>query len=159
MLCALCTTLWSPLRRASAAEEPSGGRFVKRPYRRTRKPRHGVVGAGLAPPALRRNLDGKDKILPVIKQNEHYQEQMLALQQQVEQMAQQLEEAQAQAENLRQANDAMSNSIAEASARTGTDVPSGPEGIPQPEGMDMENPIVSGNANMLGVPTGAALPT
>jgi len=105
------------------------------------------------------NLDGKDKILPVIQKNEHFQEQMLALQQQVEQMAQQLEEAQAQAENLRQANDAMSNSIAEASARTGTDVSAGPEGMPQPEGMDMENPIVSGNANMLGVPTGAALPT
>ena len=38
------------------------------------------------------NLDGKDKILPVIKANEHYQEQMQALQQQVQEMGAQLQQ-------------------------------------------------------------------
>jgi TolA-binding protein len=108
------------------------------------------------------NLDGKDKILPVIRENEHYQEQMQALQQQVEQMSQQMEQMNQENQNLKRTVNQTTNALAQMSARRGGQAPqgpAGPEGMPQPEGLDRENPIVGGSINMAGVPTGAALPT
>ena len=108
------------------------------------------------------NLDGKDKILPVIQANEHYQEQMQQMQQQLEQMGQQMEQMSAENENLKKATMQMSNSLATISARRG--------GQPQQQapamtageaggGPEAPNAIVDNARNMLGVPTGAALPT
>ena len=111
------------------------------------------------------NLDGKDKILPVIQANEHYQEQMQALQQQLEQMAQQMEQVQAENQDLQKKVENSMNAMAEMSARNGGQLPTnpvgpvGPEGMPQPEELETENPIVGGSVNMMGVPTGTALPT
>ena len=108
------------------------------------------------------NLDGKDKILPVIQRNEHYQEQMQALQQQLMQMQQQMEQMQSENDNLKKSSAQMSNTLATIAARRGgaqqQELPlqkmgeagGGPEG---------PNAIVDNARNMMGVPTGAALPT
>lgn len=93
------------------------------------------------------NLDGKDKILPVIQANEHYQEQMQALQQQLQQMGQQMEQMQAENQNLRKATSDMTDAIANMSAKRGQSV--------SPD----ESAIVTGAANNLGQPTGQELPT
>ena len=111
------------------------------------------------------NLDGKDKILPVIQANEHYQEQMQALQQQLDQMAQQMEQMANENQNLKKTVNQTTNALSQMSARRGGTRttnpagPAGPEGMPQPEGLETENPIVGGAVNTLGVPTGTALPT
>lgn len=65
------------------------------------------------------NLDGKDKILPVIKANEHYQEQMQAMQQQLEQMGQQMQQMQAENQSLKNSAAKMANTIATINARRG----------------------------------------
>ena len=93
------------------------------------------------------NLDGKDKILPVIQANEHYQEQMQQMQQQVEQMNQQMEQMTEENQNLRKATNEMSNAIATMNARQGT-APVSPE----------ESAIVAGATNNFGQQTGQALP-
>lgn len=101
------------------------------------------------------NLDGKDKILPVIEANEHYQEQMQQLQQQVEQMQQQLEQSQAENQNLRKSATQMTNALASIGN-------SGASQVNQRSrygGGDDPNAIVDSARNTLGVPTGAALPT
>ena len=108
------------------------------------------------------NLDGKDRILPIIQSNEHYQEQMQALQQQIEQMGQQMEQMNAENQNLKKAVTQTSNALSQMSARRGgqrANNPTGPEGMPQPQGLDTENPIVGGAVNTMGQPTGTALPT
>lgn len=107
------------------------------------------------------NLDGKDKILPVIKENEHYQEQMQALQQQVQQMAQQLEQMQTENQTLKNSNTKMVDTLAAINAQGGSpDEEAGPPmkmgEAGNPEG---PNAIVENARNMMGVPTGAALPT
>jgi hypothetical protein len=104
------------------------------------------------------NLDGKDKILPVIQANEHYQEQMQALQQQVEQMGQQMEQLQAEKQNLQQMAMQTSDTLSAVAAKKG----GGPQPAMSPAGPGGEenpNAIVDSNRNMMGVPTGAALPT
>ena len=86
------------------------------------------------------NLDGKDKILPVIQANEHYQQQMQQMQQQIQQMGQQMEGLQKENDNLKQNNTRMANTMATMSARRkgkaaqqapqgGTPQP-GPQGLP-----------------------------
>ena len=108
------------------------------------------------------NLDGKDKILPVIQENEHYQEQMQAMQQQLEQMGQQMEQMAQENQNLKKTVNQTTNALSQMSARRGgtqATNPTGPEGMPQPQGLNTENPIVGGSVNTLGQPTGAALPT
>ena len=65
------------------------------------------------------NLDGKDKIMPVIMQNEHYQEQMQQMQAQLEQMSQQMAGMQKENENLRSTTNQLTNTLASVSARTG----------------------------------------
>ena len=99
------------------------------------------------------NLDGKDKVLPVIEENEHYQEQMQQMQQQVEQMAQQMEQMQAENQSLRKTTSDLTNSLATVgSRRSGTQSSM----TPQP---DSPGAIVDAARNTLGVPTGMALPT
>jgi len=108
------------------------------------------------------NLDGKDKILPVIQANEHYQEQMQAMQQQLEQMNQQMEQMASENENLKKATMQMSNSLATISARRGGQPQQQGPNIPAAEaggGPEGPNAIVDNARNMMGVPTGAALPT
>jgi hypothetical protein len=96
------------------------------------------------------NLDGKDRILPVIQANETYQEQMQALQQQVEQMGQQMEQMQAENQNLRNTTSQMSNALANMSARRGQ----APK-MPEPG----ESAITQGAENNFGQQTGMPLPT
>ena len=93
------------------------------------------------------NLDGKDKILPVIKANEHFQEQMQQMQQQLESMGQQMEQMQVENQNLRNTTTQTVNALAEMSA------------APPPKSSNEPNPIVDNARNMMGVPTGAQLPT
>lgn len=65
------------------------------------------------------NLDGKDRILPVIEENEHYTEQMQQMQMQLEQMAAQLQGLQEENDNLRATGNEMTNALASTSAQTG----------------------------------------
>ena len=110
------------------------------------------------------NLDGKDKILPVIQENEHYQEQMQALQQQVEQMSQQMEQMNAENQNLRQAVSQTTNALSQMGARRGgggvVNQTGGPMKVAEAGGgPNNSNAVVDNARNMLGVPTGADLPT
>ena len=92
------------------------------------------------------NLDGKDKILPIIQANENYQQQMQQMQQQMQQMGQQMEQMQAENTNLRRATNEMSNTIASMGARQGM--------APQED----ESAIVAGATNNFGQQTGMPLP-
>jgi hypothetical protein len=97
------------------------------------------------------NLDGKDKILPVIQANEHYQEQMQQMQQQLEQMGQQMQQMQAENQNLRRTASNATSAMAAMSARRGGAV--SPGAVKTPEGEN--SAIVSQAQNTLGVPVGA----
>lgn len=101
------------------------------------------------------NLDGKDKILPVIRENEHYQEQMQALQQQVEQMGAQMQQMADENQNLKKATMQMSNTLSTIAARKGGPPEPQAGAAPEPD----ESAIVSASQNMMGVQTGAPLPT
>ena len=110
------------------------------------------------------NLDGKDKILPVIQANEHYQEQMQALQQQVEQMGQQMQQMNAENQNLRKAVSQTTNALAQMGARRGgggvVNQTGGPMKMAEAGGgQNTSNAVVEQARNMLGTPTGAELPT
>ena len=110
------------------------------------------------------NLDGKDKILPVIQANEHYQEQMQALQQQVEQMGQQMEQMNAENQNLRKAVSQTTNALAQMGARRGgggvVNQTGGPMKVAEAGGgQNTSNAVVEAARNTLGTPTGAELPT
>lgn len=65
------------------------------------------------------NLDGKDKIMPVIRANETVQQQMQMQQQQIEQLSQQLQGMQQENENLRTTATNMTNALANINATTG----------------------------------------
>ena len=99
------------------------------------------------------NLDGKDKILPVIKANEHYQEQMQQMQQQLQQMQEQMEQMQGENQSLRKRVTETTNSLAEVAAAKGSTPPTK---------MVQENPesaIVNQVRNSMGQQTGNPLPT
>jgi septal ring factor EnvC (AmiA/AmiB activator) len=101
------------------------------------------------------NLDGKDKILPVIQQNEHYQEMMMQMQQQLEQMNQQMQQMQKENQSLRTAVNTTTNALAQTATRR-------PQSRKMAQaGGDDETPnaIVESARNTLGVPTGMQLPT
>ena len=99
------------------------------------------------------NLDGKDKVLPVIEANERYQEQMQALQQQVEEMGQQMQQMRAENQSLRKTTNDMANSLSTiGTRRSGTQ---GSMAMPP----DSPSAVVESARNTLGVPTGAELPT
>ena len=76
------------------------------------------------------NLDGKDKILPVIRSNENYQQQMQQMQQQLDQMGQQMEQMAAENQNLKQEYMNVTNTLASVSARTGDSYAPSPGGGP-----------------------------
>ena len=97
------------------------------------------------------NLDGKDKILPVIEENEHYQEMMAQMQQQLEQAQMENEQLRADNDNLKSANEDAVNKMMESAARKGGQAPTVSSNEP--------NPIVDNARNTLGLPTGATLPT
>jgi len=108
------------------------------------------------------NLDGKDRILPVIRANETYQQQMQQMQQQLEQMGQQMEQMQAENQNLRKTATQMTNALAAVGANSGAGY------VPQPGqmqagqaggGPDSMDAVVAASRNNLGQPTGAPLPT
>jgi len=96
------------------------------------------------------NLDGKDKILPVILASEHYAEQMQALQQQLEQMTQQMEQMAQENQNLKNTVAQTTDALTTMSARRGN-----PQKLPNAQ----QSPLVTGNQNTMGLPTGAELPT
>ena len=97
------------------------------------------------------NLDGKDEILPVIKSNEHYQEQMQAMEQQLQEMAAQLEQKDKENANLKQVTNEMTSALAATSARNGA----GSIEAPEPD----ESAIIEGATNNFGQQTGMPLPT
>lgn len=103
------------------------------------------------------NLDGKDKILPVIKQSETYQQQMQQMQQQIEQLTMQLQQVQEQNGTLKRMSSQMSNSLANIAAKKGSAPP--PAQQPPSKEEPSPNAIVDNARNMMGVPTGATLPT
>ena len=108
------------------------------------------------------NLDGKDRIKPVIQANEHYQEQMQAMQQQMQQMAEQLQQAQAENQNLKRTATELSNTLSTVAARRGTaQQPQVPTLKVDEAGGNPESPnaMVDNARSMMGVPTGAELPT
>ena len=99
------------------------------------------------------NLDGKDRILPVIEANETYQEQMQALQQQVEQMGQQMEQMQAENQNLKRTASQMTNALAGINAVQG----GGGGGMAPGEANEPGASALAPQSTM-GLQTGAPLP-
>jgi len=107
------------------------------------------------------NLDGKDKILPVIRENEHYQEQMQQMQQQLEQMQMQMQQMAEENQNLKKSAMQMSNTLATMSARRGGQQ----QPAPPPQkigeaggGPDSPDAIVDQARSAMGIPTGQELP-
>ena len=90
------------------------------------------------------NIDGKDRILPVIQANEHYQEQMQMMQQQLQQMGGQMQQMQAENENLRKGLAITKNALNTMGAKRGTEETSA---------------AVEAARSTMGMPTGAELPT
>ena len=108
------------------------------------------------------NLDGKDKILPVIKENETYQQQMQQMQMQLEQMGQQMQQMQAENQNLRKTATTVTNALNSVGNRQGGAVSTGAPATPGgtvAAGAEEPGAIVSNARNTLGQPTGSALPT
>ena len=108
------------------------------------------------------NLDGKDRIMPVIRANENYQQQMEQLQQQVQQMGQQMEQLQGENQNLKKTAAQLSNTLSTVAARKGGGQPQQAPAMKAGTaggGPDNPNAIVDSARNMMGVPTGATLPT
>ena len=102
------------------------------------------------------NLDGKDKILPVIEANEHYMEQMQMLQQQLQQAQEQMAMMQEENNNLKKTSTMVKNTLANIGTQRGNGVAApGEAKLPS----DSTNAIVDSARNMLGVQTGAELPT
>ena len=80
------------------------------------------------------NIEGKDKVLPIIRENEAYQQQMMQMQQQMEQMGMQLQQAMAENESLKEANTGMANTIADITAKA-TGSPTGGEQADEDQAM------------------------
>ena len=102
------------------------------------------------------NLDGKDKILPVIRANEHYQQQMEQMQQQMEQMQQQMQQMQGENQNLRRTANQATNALASMSARRGGAINPGATKVAEAGGgQDTTQAVVNQARNSLGQPVGA----
>lgn len=65
------------------------------------------------------NIEGKDRLLPVIEENENYMEQMQQMQAQMQQMQGQMEQMQKENQNLRSASTQMANTLASIGAQQG----------------------------------------
>ena len=83
------------------------------------------------------NIEGKDRLMPVIKANEEQQNAMQQLQQQNEQMAAQMEQLQKENENLRSTANEMMGTLTQMTATSGN-----------PQRMPMEGPP-PGSANAM----------
>lgn len=101
------------------------------------------------------NLDGKDKILPVIESNETYQKQMQQLQQQVERMQQQMEQMETENQNLRKTATQVTGVLQSIGNRQGGSAAP----VASRSRNDEPGAIVNAARNTLGQPTGASLPT
>ena len=110
------------------------------------------------------NLDGKDKILPVIEENEHYQEQLMMLQQQLEQAQMQIEQLTEKNQTLKSGLNTAKNTLATMGKRGGNNI------APPADGSQMKlgsadsgqttDAIVNQMRNTLGQPLGGEpLPT
>jgi len=107
------------------------------------------------------NLDGKDRILPVLKANEHYQEQMQMLQQQVQELTAQLDTMQKTNQNLRKTVNTTATALADAGA-SGGQIESGTPPTTSAkagQGPDEISSIVEASRSSMGQPTGMPLPT
>ena len=62
------------------------------------------------------NIDGKDRLLPVIEANEHHMEQMQQMQAQMEQMQAQVEQLQVENSNLKTTSAQATNALANVGA-------------------------------------------
>ena len=110
------------------------------------------------------NLDGKDRIIPLIEADERYGEQMQMMQQQLEQM-------QAQMEQLNEQNNTLKNAVRDSvatmdqmAAQRGGNAPASLDGErlnigEAGGGFDTENAIANAARNTLGLQTGSDLPT
>ena len=108
------------------------------------------------------NLDGKDRILPVIRENETYQEQMQQMQAQIEQMGQQMEQMQQENQNLRKTATQMTNALSSINNRRGGMANTGGTAVTGgtvPTGLEAPGAIVNAARNNMGQPTGQPLPT
>ena len=65
------------------------------------------------------NIDGKDRLLPIIEENERQQEMMMQLQQQNEQMAEQIQQLQKENTNLKTTSMQATNALANVGAARG----------------------------------------
>ena len=107
------------------------------------------------------NLDGKDKILPVIEANEHYQEMMQQLQQQVAQLQGQIEQMQAENQSLRKEAIDSTNALTKVAAKRGGNIVpqagGGPTKVAEAGGgQNTAGAIVAASRNTLGMPLGGA---
>jgi TolA-binding protein len=77
------------------------------------------------------NIDGKDRLLPIIEANEQHMQQMQQMQAQMEQMAQQIEGLQKENSNLKAVSAQATNALANVgAARNGGFVPDGTGQLP-----------------------------
>ena len=65
------------------------------------------------------NIDGKDRLLPIIRENEQHQQMLQQLQQQNEQLVEQLAQKQKENDNLRMVSTQMTNAMANVGAAQG----------------------------------------
>ena len=107
------------------------------------------------------NIDGKDRILPLIEADEKYGEQMQQMQQQLEQMQLQMQEMQEKNENLQKGLDITADTLSTMGRRPGNEVPElGPVKDAEAGGGDeTTSAIVDTARNMMGQQTGMPLPT
>ena len=94
------------------------------------------------------NIDGKDKILPVIQANENYQQQMEQMAQQVQQMGEQMEQMAQENQSLKQNVAKMGDAFNTVSARLG-----------QAPNQEPQSAMVNSAENNFGQQTGMPLPT
>ena len=108
------------------------------------------------------NLDGKDKILPVIQRNETYQQQMDQMRQQLEQMTQQMARVQGENRILRKTNNQMTNALANIGTRKGNGFVPQDQAVKAGEaggGPTAQSNIVANARSTMGMQTGQELPT
>ena len=96
------------------------------------------------------DIDGKDRLLPIVEKNETYQQQMQQLQAQVEQMAAQLEQTGQENQSLKEKVMQMGNAFQNVQARVGRPL------APESPG---ETAMVNSAENNFGQQTGSPLPT
>lgn len=107
------------------------------------------------------NIDGKDRILPLVEADEKYMEQMQQMQAQLEQMQAQLQAEQEKTANLQRGLDITADTLSTMGHRRGNDVP---EMMPVKDaqaggGEETTSSIVDAARNNFGMQTGMPMPT